>query len=494
VFSPLGSALHDRDGVVSRCHAETRNEVVAEIKSWAKGKGPPVCWLYGPAGHGKSAISHAIAEWCHKKKRLAGDYFFFRGEERNDIRHLIPTLAHRLSRTLPSKKEVIDKRLKEMIPGKALSSQFNELIIGTLDGGVFGNAMRQVARPLVIVIDGLDECDSKDSMAEFVDTVIKASSDLSRINLRILLASRFEEHIRKEFEAATIYRLNLEKYDATEDILKFFRSRFADILMKNQRIMQCRSSPWPSEDNYRRLSQKCQGSFIFAGTLMSIMDKSGHPEDKLQEVLSAEAGLDSLYIQVFTSAFPKDASPHSNFMHILGAILLIFKPLPITSLQQLIAEQRVVHDMLVLQSLLKIPGTDKQPIKLYHTSLRDFLLTKERSGTFYINPSSSHITIAIDCLSLLREPPVDGEFYEGQHQIYASLHWCDHVAEGLSNCGDPFFNCDRLMKCVTDFSAHQYSWTNTCLLHKNMEELEESLHSTLSLLKASLLFLTALSA
>ena len=37
--------------------------VLEAVKNWAQDKdGLPVCWLYGPAGSGKSVVAHTIAE------------------------------------------------------------------------------------------------------------------------------------------------------------------------------------------------------------------------------------------------------------------------------------------------------------------------------------------------------------------------------------------------------------------------------------------------
>jgi hypothetical protein len=139
------------------------------------------------------------------------------------------------------------------------------------------------------VIDGLDECDDKVLMADFVKAVIKAAKELHQTNLRILLASTPSEHIQQQLNDAKIRHLDLEGFDATNDIHKFFQDHFSDMYKKNRQIVP--KGSWPSNSDFHMLSGKCQGSFIVAVTLMSIMVKSGHPIDKLREILSMDAVL-----------------------------------------------------------------------------------------------------------------------------------------------------------------------------------------------------------
>lgn len=78
--------------------AEPRTDIVHVISEWADGvDNRPICWLYGPAGSGKSIIARTIAERYHERERLAGSFFFSRGySERENIAKLITTIAYRL--------------------------------------------------------------------------------------------------------------------------------------------------------------------------------------------------------------------------------------------------------------------------------------------------------------------------------------------------------------------------------------------------------------
>ena len=109
LLNPVRDASHDRAGPVAKCYPGTRERVISEITRCIE-KGEPICWLNGPAGSGKSAISHAVAELYAAKGRLAADFFFLRGAgNRSKIAGLIPTLAYQLSISLPRTKSFILK-------------------------------------------------------------------------------------------------------------------------------------------------------------------------------------------------------------------------------------------------------------------------------------------------------------------------------------------------------------------------------------------------
>src|SRR6202044_1971607 len=72
LLRPVDDAAYSQRGRVARCLHGTREELIANIVRWIdKRSGHPICWLNGPAGAGKSAVSQTVAEWCDTKKRLA---------------------------------------------------------------------------------------------------------------------------------------------------------------------------------------------------------------------------------------------------------------------------------------------------------------------------------------------------------------------------------------------------------------------------------------
>jgi hypothetical protein len=224
--------------------------------------------------------------------------------------------------------------------------------------------------------------------------------------------------------------------------------------------------PWPSKSDLQLLVEKAEGSFIFAVTLMKfISEGDGHPSKKLQAALTAEAGLDALYTQVL-----QDFTHDANFDHVFGTVMLLSSHVPITSLAcllQLQADEEIVQTLLGVQSILMIPGNNDQPIQAFHTSLRDFLVSPQRSCQLFINPSIHHLSIAIDCLTVIISPLAeDGIFYRGGRE-YASLNWCYHLhqisiyEEDIISVLLSEESLIGLLKCFE--SKHFDYWVNTLL-------------------------------
>ena len=415
---------------------------------------------------------------------------------RSKIAGLIPTLAYQLSVSFQASKPFILKQLEDDrdIFHQSQKHQFMKLIvepIRAMTKSFFPLWLR--AKTLVIVIDGLDECDDKAAMAEFIAAMVDTFSGDPRLPLRIFVTSRVEVHIQEKFEiseaCSVTRRLALEKYDANIDIRAFFRSRFSDIRQAKNRLMSDIPMPWPSEQELDTLVEKSGGLFIFAVTLMRFMDdetavpgESALPQERLRKALTAKVGLDALYQSVLSAA-----QRDFNFDRVVGTIMLLRSPLPITSLGDLLqlSAEHIVQSVWGIQSILMIPANNNEPIQLFHTSLRDFLIVQERSSSFYINPPIRHLWIVVDCLKAMRIGPKGTIFHGGQK--YACLNWCYHVAEGLNeNGGDCRFNSpfDTLTSCLADFASQcLVVWVNTMVFEEGWRSLLDVLDLGLSPLK-----------
>jgi len=501
LLAPVTDATYSRSGPVARCHPGTREDVIAEIKQWVKKGDHPICWLNGPAGSGKSAISQTIAEWYAAKNRLAGNFFFLRGAgDRSIIARLIPTLAHQLAISVPATKPSILQVLKGEpgITRQSLRRQFNQLIIGPIlatKTSVLAILARK--KPMVIVIDALDECDDKDLMAEFIEVIIDAMREHHRLPFRIFITSRVEEHVRRKLETSAarsvIHYLALHAFDARIDILTFFQSRFSIIYEENRPIMRNILLPWPSKSDLDTLVEKSNGLFIFAVTLIDFIEKgSGFPQEKLRKALMADPDLDNLYAQVLSSA-PRD----HNFERVIGTVILLRSSLSITFLAHLLRlrTEEIVHALLGIQSILMIPGDDNEPIRLFHTSLRDFLISQRRSGDFFVDPPTRHLCIATDCLTVIMTQPEKDIFY-GAGQMYACLNWCRHFYRGITGGRGENLNLlpgTSLMSYLADFVSQCLDfWVNTVILEGASQQVLKDLHLVSSRLEVSSVVLSVL--
>jgi hypothetical protein len=481
LLNPVDAA-YNRSGPIAKCLQGTRQHLIATIVRWIDGDiDRPICWLNGPAGSGKSAVSQTLAELCDARQSLGASFFFLRGAgDRSRIAHLIPTLAYQISISIPTTKPFIQHMLRTdpSVVRQALRYQFQKLVIEPILAVTDNNT---TTTPMITFVDALDECDDKDLMAEFIEIVADAYRN-RRLPFRVFFTSRVEEHLRKKLEApaarSVIYHLALQDFDAADDIRKFFRRRFDTIYEENRRLMRNMPRPWPSHTDLEALVRKASGSFIFAFTLINFVD-DGQPHRKLPVALSAHAGLDPLYAQVLSAA------PRSQeFERVMGTILLLTSNMSITALGHLLQLDNadILEALLGVQSILMIPGDDDQPVQLFHTSLRDFLTSEPRSGGFFIDPLVHHLDILLDCLKLLAIPPDTDIFFRAKASKYACINWSHHFDQWLTIGNDP--HDDSLTSYLTNFVSESFNyWVNTLLLNGSLGDMLDMLRWILLTLK-----------
>jgi len=458
-------AGHNRRGPRSRCLEGTREVVVAKVMEWIDGDSDrPICWFYGPAGFGKSAIAQTIAEQCAAADMLAASFFFSRGAgSRSRITGFITTLSYQLTISLPDTKPKVHSVLHEdpTIPNQSLEDQFQKLILNPV------LALGEHDRPMVVVVDALDECDDKDSIAEFIGILLR----YRQLPFHFLLTGRAENHILQMFAPpethSTTYSLALGGFDARVDIHKFLQSQFSMIQRQNPRLMRGAPPSWPSASDIEGLVEKSSGLFIFASTLVDfVTDGRGAPQRKLQSVLEGHMGLDPLYTQVFAAAPRVD-----YFGRVISTIMLLREQPSVTELGCLLGltADDVLQAAFAVQSILRIPEDNDNPIEVMHASLRDFLVAEQCSGIYFINPPICHMSIAHECLRIIMVDAKENKLATNGALLYACRNWFYHLYTALIS-GDKinFTNLSPgtdVISYLQDFKSQSFDyWVNT-LLH-----------------------------
>ena len=359
--------------------------------------------------------------------------------------------------------------------------QFQQLIVEPIH-----LAMSPI-RPMVIVVDALDECDNRQEIAEFIDIVACAFQESQMpLPLRFFFTSRVEEHIRSKFAASPALDvtccLNLRDFSADNDIHTFLQSRFTTIYQQKCRQIGNISLPWLSQGDLDKLVTKSMGSFIFAFTLVNfVSDGSDLPHRKLQIALQSHSGLDPLYTQVLESA--KSASHSHHFTRVLQTIIIIAIPISIMDLACLLQIEGgdVIHALQGVQSIIMVPEDDEQPVRLLHTSLRDFLTTQARSQHLFINPATCHLSMATDCLSAMTAHHGDVNYYTGILR-YAARNWCYHLLSAVKEGGGVYLlsQDDAFVNTLISFLSRSFDpWMNSIIFQIHINGIVEMVDSLL---------------
>jgi NACHT domain len=402
-----------------KCHPDTRKSVLQHIFHWIEASGNEkdnrILWLHGPAGAGKSAIAQTVSEHCAETKELAASFFFSRLEPyRNNASRLWATIAFQLAMTTPVLRSKI-KNAVEADPSiffRSLDDQLRVLIIEPLSVSDSEQVPTDVQQklPFIVIIDGLDECTNEEEQ-QYIILSIARLIDLHNLPLHFMVASRPEPQLWRAFDHPSLrhirYRISLDAWlSPVEDIRKFLRDGFDKLYEKHSSTLASVPRPWPPDDVVQLFAERSCGQFIYAATVLKFVDdEDAFPADQLELVLdasgsSAFAELDQLYQQIFST------SRHISLLcKIIGCILVSKQPLSIPDIETILTlrqgEVRLV--LRRMHSLLEVPISSTQPIKMYHASLEDFIFNPARAGIYHVKRSDCHLAITRGCVRLLRQ-------------------------------------------------------------------------------------------
>ncbi|KAJ7074595.1 hypothetical protein C8F01DRAFT_30580 [Mycena amicta] len=435
-----------------KCHPQTRVAVQDAIQSWAMSdseEGPNVLWLSGPAGAGKSAIAQTMAErWSAPGQGdLAAAFFFARWRNGGgDGAKLFPTLAYQFALRSPGLKRLIGRAMEEdpSICDRTLEEQAHILIRNR-----FLDPRCDYPTPHLVVIDGLDECNSKVVQTRIIKTIFQLFL-ASGLPHRFFICSRPEPHIRETFDSLLAsghsYRHLVldDTFDPDCDIRLYLTASFAEL---RERLPT--SPEWPSKQNLDLLVRKASGQFIYAATVLKFVDDEySDPQERLRLILdanpsseeesaSAFADLDFLYRMILSTnpnialvkrilgayfALPDDyIHPGRRCISFLEGIL----GLPVGTVRRAL---RGLH------SLFFIPSSDEMKMTPYHASLHDFLRSRSRSREFFLDSERHHEHLLERCLEIiLSDLNGSNRHCDPDSVTYSSQRWYIHLVDTMTS-------------------------------------------------------------
>ncbi|KAK1218094.1 hypothetical protein PQX77_019253 [Marasmius sp. AFHP31] len=451
------------------CLQGTREDALGDIYSWSSDEtSPPVCWLSGTAGVGKSAIAMTIAKSLENDGLVASFFFFRPDPKRNNPSALMPTIALGLASKTSSLRTFIDRRVTRdpTILDASLEDQFRELVLKpsmqTKQSGLEENPVQKV--PNLVIIDGLDECGDEDTQERILTTILSSYQQppSTRPPLKFLICSRPEAWIRESFGTEDFRELthHIMLDAASRDIARYLRHEFDKIRTTPKYSRLPFPSPWPSEWELSRLVHKSSSQFVYAATAAKFVKTPySNPLDQLHILLgyttrnqpstSLFPELDRLY-HIILSVNPN----REKLLLILAAVFVTVPYLPPSpeSIEILLdlTPGEVDLTLRAMHSVLDIRGPWDE-IKVFHTSFRDFLLDRSRSGIYFIDHPAQTQFIARRWLQLLSAERLRRD---GFHQIFKEERVSQALLADLRNVElSVVLLCRREMVWDTIFSG-----------------------------------------
>jgi len=435
------------------CAEGTRIKVIADIMKWINDPDPSerVLWVNGPFGNGKSAIMQKVAEGLSSdpklKHLLAGSFFFGRGKPgRDKAEYLVPTIAYQIANNIPWMRKPIDAALSRdpTILDKSIRAQLRYLITEpfhlTLNSSQsqLGHQSCAPFHTPTVIIDGLDECEGRDSQRLIINAISDAVFK-DQVKLRFLIASRPEPQIHELFLTQPLYQnyhpiVLVDDFATRAEILQYLLSGFDDICKRKRDLMYSVQKPWPSEWDLWELTRRASGQFLYAATVLRFVGSDEtHPVRQLEIILTRQHGsvaaflnMDELYFLILESC-----SSQETLLSLLQSLVFLhdksyFVKFRTQANVEVISGLRAGDISVILRGLSAVVAVkrvekDEIPddysfqdfvryyspiISVHHQSFIEFLTDKARSRKFFIDTNTAWQEIIdrldaliVECLS-----------------------------------------------------------------------------------------------
>jgi hypothetical protein len=471
---------------IRACLKGTRESVLKDIDDWLKSlETPPIYWLTGSAGTGKSCISYSVCKRYSEEGILGATFFFSRDQDtRSTVDHVFRTIAYRLCVDYPEtlqphilKSLKRDLTLFDSLPER----QFRELVV---------NSIRAVSASLpisiLLVIDALDECQGRkgeSAIAQLISLLVEQLADRTA-HLKVFVTSRPENplpvfsrrNVKMETLTELIHIFDVEASIPESDLKLYVTHQMTELAASYRKPDE---QTWPLSKDIRAVLMLAGNLFISAATVLRMLELAeagAEPDPRgtlqrlqndlgLKEYRGAQSipvsgllsnhvdHLDRLYREVLRVAVERHSTEDSreNIRRLLAFVVLSFHPLPGSDIGKLLGF--IAKPLIpVLHPVLGSPSSEV-PLRALHTSFHDFITNPRRctvASIRYIDPRQSHFDLASACLLELKRlhrnllelvqaesvPEISDEAVRhriSNARLYATRYWDMHISRCAIN-------------------------------------------------------------
>ena len=384
-------------------------------------KQPRCLWYTGRPGSGKSVLASSIVQTAQDCNCDMAFYFFRFGDQvKNNLNTLLISIAYQFASTLSEYRRRLVRLFDDGLNVQKSASRllWQKLFVSTL-------FQVSLDRPMLIIIDGLDECDSSSLLLKFLEDMNTFSGPL-----RILVLSRNTQALSLGFEKLS-KKLSIHYH--TLDNLK------EDLRAYVEEEMATMHGDEDFKNNIaKELVRKADGNFLWATFVLSEVLQC-HTEDAVLEALEEIPEELELLYERMDSTLAKSCRKSDQAM---GKIILTWVacsryPLSLLDLAEALRpEYANVLDMRytisrVCGEFVIIDG--KGIVSMVHSSARDCLF-QNHNLNYHISHAASNHYIFEKCLTALvnASPRIQaGQLKSQAFLLYASTSWPYHLEQAL---------------------------------------------------------------
>ena len=447
------------------CVPGSRDALLEKIQRWAESsevESPPIFWLSGIAGTGKSTVAQTVCMNATELKTLGATFFFSQqAGQRRVATAVFPTLVHQLLSNAHSPIRIKTSILASLDKNPSAGSQILKIQFEKLILEPFRNLT--IPHPIILVLDALDEC-AEDGVKEILNLITSNLDQLPSF-LKIFVTSRPESHISdilkprnpnpSQHRRFVVYQQVIDPSSDESAVQVYFKAA-----LSNAEVVRL----FPAFDNWTLDEAKMtslvgmtEGLFIVAATIVKFILNSADanpdyclslllqdPESKNQ----THSAINLLYIKILEHRYPTNTGKTTldRFRSVVGTIVLLYEPLSVESLGQLLGlTPQSIHSALHrLQSVVAITEADGL-IRPLHPSFVDFLTNQHACPlSFLIEPKLQHAFVAQHCVftmnKLFNISQVITKADITPEVTYALCYFDDHIVGSGTNSQNEFFS------------------------------------------------------
>ncbi|KAF8339122.1 uncharacterized protein EI90DRAFT_2463744 [Cantharellus anzutake] len=390
------------DDFTHACLEGTRIDLTERIMTWCRNTGENenrLMLLTAVAGAGKTSIALTIAKQCASE----GDvtlllHFFFKAGERSRPDFLFSGIARTLADHDPVYRTFIISALRKdpSLSTALLATQFENLVALPLL-----HKPPPLDRPMVVIIDALDECD-KEVFDSFAD-ILREEVPRLPSSIKFFITSRHTDLVRRSFSPQfPISRLAIDLSDDTnvQDCATYIRFELQKL--KNWHP-DLRHNLQDEDKTVQEILERASGLFIWISTIFRYMKTANKdPMRTLEGLLNtgtkrstvpAEGMMDRLYTSILKKCDWEDEDFAHDYPIVMGAIFVAQRPLSITAWDAILSpflKSPVRYSLAELAPLLSGVEDYHFPVRILHQSFRNFIVDR------IVPPSISPRCIPVD--------------------------------------------------------------------------------------------------
>jgi hypothetical protein len=483
--------------------------------AWFDSDGPPVYWLKGLAGTGKTTIARSVAELAAQQGSLGATFFFSRTDiARRSSLAVIPTLAYRLARWRLELRRPICAAI-DMHPDIADHGSVREQARRLLTEAL--SALNSPVPRVLIVLDALDECDMVDEVEG--GQLLSALFDclgVVPLTAKVLVTSRDELSIRSIFDAERPHHpartlalhIDIEKHIVNADLSLYLAHELGRIGKATGNVS------WPPPQDIEQLVCRAGTLFVYAATVVNYVkarSKYSSLDKLLDQVLAGDLRggkmrwpLDRLYLQILMNICLDDGwyteEQRVEVLETVGSLVLLQEPLSTEAIARLADKSQALLDG--LESLLW--KSDDGTVRLFHPSFADFVGDQDRCTdlsfpanegmvtgiSFLVVPEEHHRRLAHRCLAVmnvhlqynickLNKPWIPNDEVVNLHNTldrcaphelqYACKFWAIHLAKAGKPGDSLLTQLDRFCR------EHLLHWIELLSIMRTLSVMDECL-------------------